>query len=307
MARAYNLATPDRRAAPLSSPVASPVPCVDPVVLDLWHPVTATAEVADDGSCAHSILLGRPIRYSRADDGSIEVTEASGAPVRTHERYGYVWATFGSAEESALFDIAEVDEPDRRTLNAASIMVATSAPRAVENFLDMGHFPYVHTGLLGIEPHTEVIDYQVEVIDGEIWATECFFYQPVAAASATGGQLTEYTYRVPHPYCVLLYKSVPDDPSRRDVIALFVQAMTDTTIRAHNFLSLVDANSSETQLKRFQQIIFSQDKPVLENQRPTRLPLDPRIETPIRADRSAIVYRRWLTDLGLTYSVIPAT
>jgi hypothetical protein len=34
--------------------------------------------------------------------------------------------------------------------------------RIVENFLDMSHFPYVHTGVLGEEPVTEVTDYRSE-------------------------------------------------------------------------------------------------------------------------------------------------
>jgi hypothetical protein len=48
------------------------------------------------------------------------------------------------------------------------------------------------------------------------------------------------------------------------------------------------------------------DKPILENQFPKLLPLDPRIETPTRADNAAITYRRWLSGLGVTYGVIPA-
>ena len=42
----------------------------------------------------------------------------------------------------------------------------------------------------------------------------------------------------------------------------------------------------------------------LENQFPKKLPLDSRAETPIRADKSAIAYRRWLSQKGLTYGVI---
>ena len=57
-------------------------------------------------------------------------------------------------------------------------------------------------------------------------------------------------------------------------------------------------------MRHFQQLIFGQDKSILENQLPKRLPLDPRVETPIRADKSSIVYRRHLTDLGLRYGVI---
>ena len=44
-----------------------------------------------------------------------------------------------------------------------SIAVGVSGLRVVENFLDMGHFPYVHTGILGAEPHTEVKEYDVEI------------------------------------------------------------------------------------------------------------------------------------------------
>ena len=119
-------------------------------------------------------------------------------------------------------------------------MVATSAPRAVENFLDMGHFPYVHGGVLGEEPHTEVREYLVDTEDGEVWARDCRFYQPMASASAADGQMTEYTYRVPHPFCVMLYKTSPTDPSRRDVVGLFIQAMTDETIRAHLSVEKLD-------------------------------------------------------------------
>jgi phenylpropionate dioxygenase-like ring-hydroxylating dioxygenase large terminal subunit len=59
-------------------------------------------------------------------------------------------------------------------------------------------------------------------------------------------------------------------------------------------------------LRWFMQLIFSQDKPILENQLPKRLPLDPRAETPIRADKVAIAYRRWLQDHQVTYGAIPA-
>jgi phenylpropionate dioxygenase-like ring-hydroxylating dioxygenase large terminal subunit len=53
------------------------------------------------------------------------------------------------------------------------------------------------------------------------------------------------------------------------------------------------------------QLIFAQDKPILENQLPKRLPLDPRAETPIRADAVSVVYRRWLRDHSVTYGAIP--
>jgi len=140
----------------------------------------------------------------------------------------------------------------------------------------------------------------------EILATECRFFQPQAAAGSSGGSLSEYIYRVPHPYCSILYKSCPMDEHRLDVIALFVQPVDEETIRAHALVSVIDNTSTDLDIRLFQQSIFSQDKPILENQFPKKLPLDPRAETPIRADKAAIVYRRWLRDKGLQYGVIPA-
>ena len=222
-----------------------------------------------------------------------------------HRAYGYLWTSLGEAPVP-LFELPEHAEPDRRNVHAATVGVRTSAPRAVENFLDMGHFPFVHTGILGEEPHTEVLDYDVEESECEVIATRCRFWQPQAAVGATGGMLVDYVYRVPHPYCAVLYKSCPDDPARLDVIALFLQPVDEERVRAHALLSVIDATSSDLALRMFQQTIFGQDKPILENQLPRRLPLDPRAETPIRADRMAIAYRRMLSRIGLRYGVIPA-
>ncbi|MGO4843539.1 aromatic ring-hydroxylating dioxygenase subunit alpha, partial [Rhizobiaceae sp. 2RAB30] len=84
--------------------------------------------------------------------------------------------------------------------------------------------PYVHTGILGVEPHTEVKEYDVEIsVDrDEILATRCRFFQPMASTVAKGGADVEYIYRVPHPFCSVLYKSSPLDETRMDVIAIFL-------------------------------------------------------------------------------------
>jgi len=293
--------------------------CTNTAVLDLWHPISALAEI---GPGVHlTTLFEERIAYGLVADDEIVVWRAGPGVRRTgpaeavgpadrlpvNRAYGYLWTSLGSPP-GPLFEIPEYKEPDRRKMNAGTIGVATSAPRAIENFLDMAHFPYVHTDILGAEPLTEVVDYDVEIdpLTHELWAKRCRFYQPVAAATATSGQVTEYVYRVPHPYCVLLYKSYPVDPTRMDVIGLFLQPTSEESVRAHNFLCMLDEVNTDTQMRRFQHLIFGQDKPILENQMPKRLPLDPRVETSIRADKMSVAYRRWLSDLGVTYAVIPA-
>ncbi|HTN62014.1 MAG TPA: aromatic ring-hydroxylating dioxygenase subunit alpha [Devosia sp.] len=295
----------------------SPSP-LDPVTRDLWQVIAAFDEIVP-GIVHTTLLLDQPIAFSRDATGNPVVwrrtneehgeeidlaTVTARLPVITG--YGFIWTSFGNPP-AELFPIPEYAEPDRKNMSCGSIGVACSAPRIVENFLDMGHFPYVHTDILGAEPHTEVKEYDVEVSEerDEVLATRCRFFQPRAALTATEGIEVEYIYRVPHPFCSVLYKSCPEDTSRQDVIAIFLQPMTAETTRAHLLQSMVDSTNSITELRRFQQTIFGQDKPILENQYPKRLPLDPRAETPIRADKSAIAYRRWLSQKGINYGVIP--
>lgn len=278
------------------------MPCTDPAILNLWHVLAAEDEIPPGGM--ETTLLEERIGLA-LKDGAPRVWRkaAPEAPLPALTAYGYVWTSLG--EPAPMFDIPEYAEPDRRNLNAGTVGVRVSAPRAIENFLDMGHFPFVHGGILGEEPHTEVRDYKVAA-DDEILATECLFYQPKAAAASAAGADVAYIYRVPHPYCAVLYKSSGLDPSRMDVIALFVQPMSEESVRAHMLLSLLDDANDDAAIRDFQLRIFGQDKPILENQNPKRLPLDPRAETPIRADKSSVAYRRWLTARGVRYGVIPA-
>ncbi len=183
------------------------------------------------------------------------------------------------------------------------MLVNASGLRIVENFLDMAHFPFVHTNILGAEPHTEVENYRAEIrrdVD-EVWATECRFPQPQAARSATEGLVVDYRYRVTSPFTTMLYKTCPADPSRFDVICLFVQPLTEVLCRAHPLMFLIDDESPTAELIQFQQHIFLQDRIILENQRPTLLPLSPGAEIPTRADASSIAYRRWLKEKGVRY------
>lgn len=280
--------------------------CDDLVILNQWHAIAAIEDSSD--IAAHTRLLGEPLTYSvSADSATVCRTGNPTVALPVTCAYGYIWTCLGTPA-GPLFAMPEYLEPDRTNVCAASVGVRVSAPRAVENFLDMSHFPYVHTGILGEQPHTEVREYDVDVTEdtNEVIASRCRFYQPQAAAGADQGMLVEYIYRVPHPYCSVLYKSCPDDESRMDVVALFVQPVDEINVRAHALVSVIDKNSAPLAIRMFQQTIFGQDKPILENQLPKRLPLDPRAETPIRADKSSIVYRRWLSQQGIRYGVIPA-
>lgn len=184
--------------------------CTDQVILDLWHPLAAVSELpvgvvvdtvlleerlslAADSAGKAAVWRSRP---ELAADNPVDIAALGGTlPVKI--AYGYVWTSLGNPPAD-IFPIPEYAEADRRRLNAATLGVNVSAPRAIENFLDMGHFPYVHTDILGAEPHTEVKEYDVEIsVDrDEILATRCRFFQPMASTASDGGADVDYIYRV---------------------------------------------------------------------------------------------------------------
>jgi len=57
----------------------------------------------------------------------------------------------------------------------------------------------------------------------------------------------------------------------------------------------------EQDLLTWQDAIFAQDRPIVPSQRPELLPLDFQAELHLRSDRTAIAYRQWLHQLGLTF------
>jgi phenylpropionate dioxygenase-like ring-hydroxylating dioxygenase large terminal subunit len=279
--------------------------CTDRVALDEWHVLAAVTELPV-GVPKATRLLDTDLTIERRLDDTVAV-RLGPTELSVRLKFGYAWATLGSPDHE-LFDIPEYAEADRRNMNAASVGLYCSAPRAVENFLDLGHFAFVHTNYLGVEPHTEIKPYKVEITAerGEIVATKCIAYQPQASLIATDGHDVEYVYRVPHPYCAILYKSNDVDPARQDVIAIFLQPASEERVVAHMLLSVLDEVSPDSAIRAYQQLIFSQDKPILENQLPKRLPLGLRSELSAKADASSSTYRRWLADHNVRYGTLPA-
>jgi hypothetical protein len=57
----------------------------------------------------------------------------------------------------------------------------------------------------------------------------------------------------------------------------------------------------EADLIAWQDRIFGQDRPIPESQRPELLPLNLAAELNVRADRAAVMYRRWLRRQGVSF------
>ena len=203
------------------------------------------------------------------------------------------------AAHAEAFD-AEADLRLRK-LTAGPYDVATSAPRIVENFLDMAHFAFVHAGWLGDGAHAEVQPYTVAIDDGGVHARGCRAYQPRSNIASTVAGAVEYDYDVPAPYTAILRKAPDAQALWREAIALFVSPMDPESSRVWFRLALPEGQTDDAATLAFQDTIFKQDRPVLESQRPRRLPLNGEVHC--AADRTSAAYRRWLNDAGVTFGV----
>ncbi|WP_157015579.1 aromatic ring-hydroxylating oxygenase subunit alpha [Mesorhizobium xinjiangense] len=283
----------------------------DKVALDQWYAVATVNEVSVQPVVTR--LLGQNIELARHADGAFIVREVlddggRGPVLPVREKHGCLWTTLGEPQHG-IVEIEEANEPDRRFVPCGWIKMRASGLRVVENFLDMAHFPFVHTDILGSEPHTEVPQYRSEIrrdVD-EVWATNCSFFQPQMTTSRSDGEFARLTYRVPAPFVVMLYRACPSAPDRLDAIALLIQPIEEDLCRAIPVMYLLDDKASLTELRRFEQVIFLQDRIIVENQRPLLMPLEPRAETPTRADSSSVAYRRWLKEKGLRFGTTMAT
>ncbi|WP_028312753.1 aromatic ring-hydroxylating oxygenase subunit alpha [Derxia gummosa] len=224
------------------------------------------------------------------------------------ERYGLVWVCVGTPAKPVL-PFPEHDDPHLRIVHCGPYDVDAAGPRIVENFLDMAHFGWVHGGILGDLDHTEVRDYQVDPFDdgqggSGVIATQCRFWQPRTNSLAHGGSEVEYTYRVVRPLTAILTKLPEAQAGFREAISLHVQPLEEERSRVFIILAMTNDADSDEALRAFQDTIFGQDLPILENQRPKKLPLAPGAEQSMACDRLSLAYRRLLKESGMRWGVI---
>ncbi|MFO1198272.1 MAG: aromatic ring-hydroxylating dioxygenase subunit alpha [Burkholderiaceae bacterium] len=222
------------------------------------------------------------------------------------ERYGLVWACLGAPARDVV-PFPEYDDARLRKVLCGPYDVACSGPRIVENFLDMPHFAFVHAGILGDAAHAQVEAGKVlERDDAGPQVSGCLAWQPRSNALSLEGSDVEYTYRVVRPLTAILTKFPRAQPEFREAISLHVQPLGEESSRAWIVLAMTNFEDTDEDLRAFQDTIFLQDQPIVENQVPRRLPLAPDAEVSMACDRMSLAYRRYLVREGLRYGVVPA-
>jgi phenylpropionate dioxygenase-like ring-hydroxylating dioxygenase large terminal subunit len=234
-----------------------------------------------DGRCVHI-----PAHPEQAPP-----SKARAAAFRAEVAHGVVWVTLGSgATAIPTFDL--LDDSGHQVLMAGPYRLRASGPRIVENFLDVGHFPFVHEGVLGDRQRPEIEDYTAQIHEDGVVATGVRVFQPDPYGTGRGSTVS-YTYRVHRPLSASLVKH--GELSFGILLSVTPHDVTDSTA----WMWMAMNYEPPAGMVEFQDRIFAQDLPILESQRPELLPLDLQAELHLRSDRTAIAYRRWLGRLGV--------
>jgi len=216
------------------------------------------------------------------------------------ERYGLIWVSLGApAREPPPFP--EWQDDRFRKLLCGPYPVAASGPRIVENFLDVAHFAFVHDGVLGTAERPEIDDHEATIGPDGVEATGVRVYQPDPYGTGQGDWVS-YTYRALRPFTAYLLK---ESQGPRFSILLTITPHEPDRSTAWMWMAMNYGHDLPAdELIAWQDGIFAQDQPILESQRPELLPLDLAAEINVRADRTAVMYRRWLRQLGLSFGTV---
>jgi phenylpropionate dioxygenase-like ring-hydroxylating dioxygenase large terminal subunit len=244
-----------------------------------------------DGSGACTLVPAHPAQ-----------TAAFGAQARVFHvrvRYDLVWVCLGvPAREVPSFP--EWDDAAFSKLLAGPYRFKAYATRVLEDFLDAGHYPFVHAGQMGGSRNFEMQGYNVTSSDSgpvseEIHVRRIWREGP----GGTGEVGVSYSYRVLRPLTAQYTKSYGSERfSMLDTVTPVDEGESLVwSVMAFNY----PTGKSDKELVDYQDTLAREDMLVVESQRPKLLPLDMGQEIAVPSDRLAVAYRQWLKTLGLKF------
>ena len=213
------------------------------------------------------------------------------------ESNGFIWVCLGEPLSEVPVN-PEWNNPDFIKVFTGPYEFKASAQRAVENVVDVTQFPFVHDAMLGQEGDPDAIaDYEVMQGNDGLRTGPITVSQPAGDHRRIPVQST-YSFWIPRPLMPYLMK-------RFDAQRCFSHFMPVTPVSEDRCLMWVQTSANFDQEDGASKIaarnddVFGEDVPIVNSQRPAMIPEALRQELHIRADKLSVMYRRWLTDLGI--------
>lgn len=220
--------------------------------------------------------------------------------ISVREQYGLVWLCPGTPPAD-LPSIPQDTDPAFRRINTEVDVWKVSATRMTDNFLDISHFPWVHSGTFGRAQDTEVPKIDLgELPDG--WFG--YEYEVDAAnpdeAQATTGSDAEVMHRHMStgfhlPFTVR--STIRYEDGLEHIILLCSAPIDDVTSWFTFVVWRNDDHSTDAEaIISFDRAIGAEDKMMLERV-PGVLPLGRTAVVSVQSDKPSVEWRRRLAEL----------
>jgi len=219
---------------------------------------------------------------------------------RSEVRYGLVWGALDEPVAPIPAFPGDVECDARfRGGHWTTFEWNTSAGRAVENEMDLAHFPFVHPFLLADPQRPEVLDYNVDVSPERVLvrAGRARYVEP---GQTLGPGYTEYMHVFPYTHHLRIVET-GFDVDHVTVISAFHCPSTASSTRMWWFIhrNFVPDYSEDEELAMFLKVL-EQDRIITESVRPEAIPPSIRDELHVRLpDAPSLAFRRWLEGIDL--------
>jgi phenylpropionate dioxygenase-like ring-hydroxylating dioxygenase large terminal subunit len=244
-----------------------------------------------DGSGACTLVPAHP-----------ELTSALGARAHVFEarvRYGLVWVCLGvPAADVPAFP--EWDDAGYHKVQAGPYRFRAYATRVLEDFLDAGHYPFVHASQMGGSMNFKMQGYEVTLTESGLVSQDISVRRIWREGPGGTGEVgVAYAYRVLRPLTAQYTKSYAAERfSMLDTVTPVDEAESLVwSVMASNY----PTGKSDQELIDYQDTLAREDMRTVESQRPQPLPLDMGQEIAVPSDGLAVAYRQWLKKLGVKF------
>ena len=212
------------------------------------------------------------------------------------ELFGFIWVSL-ECPNRPLPDFHPWDDDHYRKIFSGPYYYKANALRAVENFIDVSHFPFVHAHLNGLPEAPEALKkYSVTLDERGLHSSEISVFQPYGDPRGIPVN-SRYKYSVLNP-TTAYFKKKTGEVER---FCTFFNATPVDEDECIIWLIVAINFGPELTLEQIlarQNIVFEQDRHIVESQRPVRLPLNLKDEMHVSCDRMSIEYRRWLRNMA---------
>ena len=219
-----------------------------------------------------------------------------------HEQYGVLWTHLRGEPANTIpdWDI-EWEDDSFRWFTWGPNVWNCSAGRAIENFIDNTHFSFVHRTSFGQESSAEMgAEYILEVDDSGMLMEFDYLAanpedSPIKGSSSLERKMSR---RLAYPFCT---RSRIQYPGGKDHIIHI--AITPVSARKSQLMFLFSRNFDHHvpvgELLAWEKKILTEDRAIIEAQKPEEIPLEMANEVHVRADKASVAFRKWMIEQGL--------